>query len=236
MASGHDEPAGLAAPERSSGIARTCRFSRATFAAALLLAAGLWLSWPFLRPLLRPARGPAWLVVLDGYHRLDAALELQRRLRLPILLISCPATGQPTPAQWRRARGPLLVLRQGFDTASQIAALSRWRPPGSVAGSPAPSRLWILSDGFHVPRAALAGQIALGSAGTRVEPLPLYPIGRPIAPFRFSAPPPMPPASLWPIWRDALRLQLWRLSGSTGAVLLPRLLQHKQRLCQGQER
>lgn len=191
----------------------------------VLLAMGLWLLWPFLRPLLWPARGPAWLVVLDGYHRLDAALELQRRSRLPILLISCPATGQPTPSQWRRARGPLLVLRVGFDTASQIAALSRWRPPDG----PAPSRVWILSDAFHVPRAALAGQIALGTTGTRVDPLPLHPI----APFRFRAPPPAPPARLWPIWRDAMRLQLWRLTGSTGAFLRPRLLQHKQRLCRG---
>ena len=198
----------------------------------VLLAMGLWLLWPFLRPLLWPARGPAWLVVLDGYHRLDAALELQPRHRLPILLISCPATGQPTPSQWRRARGPLQVLRAGFDTATQIAALGRWRPPGGL-GSQAPSRVWILSDAFHVPRAALAGQIALGPTGTRVDPLPLHPIGRPIAPFRFRAPPPAQPARLWPIWRDALRLQLWRLTGSTGAFLRPRLLQHKQRLCRG---
>lgn len=204
----------------------------------VLLAAGLWWAWPFLRPQVWPARGPAWLVVLDGYHRLDAALELQRRHRLPILLISCPATGQPTPAQWRRARGPLRVLREGFDTATQIAALGRWRPPGAPAASSAPSRIWILSDGFHVPRASLAARIALGAAGTRVDPLPIDPNGRPIAPFRFRAPPPppptpMPPALLWPIWRDALRLQLWRLSGSTAAFLRPQLLRHKQALCHG---
>ena len=168
-------------------------------------------------------------MVLDGYHRLDAALELQRRRRLPILLISCPATGQPTPSQWSRVHGPLQVLRTGFDTASQIAALSHWRPPDGQA----PSRVWILSDGFHVPRAALAAQIALGAAGTRVDPLPVQTITKPIVLSRFSAPPPTPSAGLWPIWRDALRLQLWRLSGSTGAFLRPRLLQHKQRLCQG---
>jgi uncharacterized SAM-binding protein YcdF (DUF218 family) len=199
--------------------------------ALLPLTAGLWLVWPFLRPLVWPARGPAWLVVLDGYHRLDAALALQRRHRLPILLISCPLTGQPTPSQWRRARAPLQVLRQGFDTATQIAALGRWRPPG--AGNQAPSRVLIVSDGFHLPRAALAARIALGSSGTRVDPLPVDPIGRPIGPLRFSPPPPTPPVLLWPLWRDALRLQLWRLSGSTGAFLRPQLLRHKQRLCWG---
>ena len=44
--------------------------------AGLLLTAGLlWLVWPWLRPRLWPAAGATWLVVLDGYHRLDAALE-----------------------------------------------------------------------------------------------------------------------------------------------------------------
>ncbi len=223
------------------------RSFRAWFLALLL--ALLWLAWPFLRPRLWPAPGSPWLVVLDGYHRLDLALELQRRRHLPILLISCPATGQPTAAQWRRATAPLLVLREGFDTASQMAALGRWWPhrqPSLPHGLPAtlpavlpttlpvdltvaPVEVWLVTDPSHLPRARLAAQIALGAAGTRVWPQP--------APLPGTAPPmaasPAPLAN-WPLWRDALRLQLWRLSGSTGAFLQPAVLSRKISICQGQ--
>lgn len=199
----------------------------------------LWLVWPWLRPWLWPARGPAWLVVLDGYHRLDRALAVQRRQPLPILLISCPATGQPTPQQWRQARAPLLLLRQGFDTAGQMAALARWRPrlPVGPAHSwleqAAPAQVWLVTDPSHLPRAQLAAQIALGSGGTRVRSLPAPPPGSdPLvgtAPLVGAA----APTSAWPLWRDALRLQLWRLTGSTGALLRPDLLRAKRVLCLG---
>jgi hypothetical protein len=219
------------------------RSCRAWFLA--LLVALLWLAWPFLRPRLWPAAGPTWLVVLDGYHRLDLALELQRRQRLPILLISCPATGQPTAAQWRRATAPLLVLPQGFDTATQMAALGRWWPQRqsslrhdhpaalspalSAALSATPAQVWLVSDPSHLPRARLAAQIALGAAGTRVRPQP--------APFPGTSdslaivPDPL---GDWPLWRDALRLQLWRLSGSTGSFLQPAVMKRKIFVCQDQ--
>lgn len=215
------------------------RSFRAWFLA--LLVALLWLAWPFLRPRLWPASGPNWLVVLDGYHRLDLALELQRRQRLPILLISCPATSQPTAAQWRRATAPLLVLPQGFDTATQMAALGGWWPhrqsslrlghPAalSAALNAAPAQVWLVSDPSHLPRARLAAQIALGTAGTRVRPQP--------APFpgtEHSMAPFTDPLVDWSIWRDALRLQLWRLTGSTGAFLRPALMNRKIFVCQGQ--
>jgi hypothetical protein len=70
----------------------------------VLFAAVLWLAWPWLRPRLWPAQGAAWLVVLDGYHRLDAAVARQDRTGEPILLITCPSTGQPTTAQRLRQR------------------------------------------------------------------------------------------------------------------------------------
>lgn len=208
----------------------------------VLLLALLWLAWPFLRPRLWPATGPTWLVVLDGYHRLDLALELQRRQHLPILLISCPATGQPTAAQWLRATAPLLLLPQGFDTATQMAALGQWWPHRQLAppdGQPtaplnaltaAPAQVWLVTDPAHLPRARLAAQIALGAAGTRVRPQP--------APLPGEQPPvttlPAPQAD-WATWRDALRLQFWRLSGSTGAFLRPALRRHKLSICQGQQ-
>jgi hypothetical protein len=219
------------------------RSGRSWFLALLL--ALLWLAWPFLRPRLWPATGPTWLVVLDGYHRLDLALELQRRQRLPILLISCPATGQPTAAQWRRATAPLLVLPQGFDTATQMAALGSWWPhrqsslrlgqPAALSAgltaalTAAPAQVWLVSDPSHLPRARLAAQIALGAAGTRVksQPAPFPGTEHSMAPF------PAPQVD-WSIWRDALCLQLWRLTGSTGAFLRPAVMKRKIFVCQDQ--
>jgi len=129
---------------------------------------------------------------------------------------------------------PLLLLRQGIDTAGQMAALGRWRP--QLPDNPhqrwrpvsAPALVWLVSDPAHLPRARLAAQIALGPAGTRVLPLP--------APLPGSPPNPterVPDRADWPLWRDALRLQLWRLSGSTGAALRPELRQRKHSLCFG---
>jgi hypothetical protein len=94
-----------------------------------------WLAWPLLRPALWPATGPSWLVVLDGYHRLDAVL----RRREPILLITCPATGQPTAAQ-RGQRPSLQVLHQGFDTATQAVALRAGNSAASSRALPLPIR------------------------------------------------------------------------------------------------
>ena len=214
-------------------------------AAGLLLSAGLlWLAWPWLRPRLWPAAGASWLVVLDGYHRLDAALERQARTAEPILLITCPSTGQPTVAQWNRQRqigqrlnndsqrrhlllaqapSPLLVLRQGFDTATQAVALAEWLDQRQRQGHAAPRQLLLISDPHHFPRARWAAQIAAGSHGTQVLARPAEPAASPSHPAS-SAP-------AWPSWRDALRLQLWRATGSTAAVLVPGQLERKIRTC-----
>lgn len=89
----------------------------------LLTSALFWCVWPWLRPRLWPAAGASWLVVLDGHHRLDAAIDRQARSAEPILLITCPATGQPSASQRDAARGPLQVLRGGFDTAAKLLCL-----------------------------------------------------------------------------------------------------------------
>ena len=200
---------------------------------ALLLG---WLLWPLLRPRLWPATGPTWLLVLDGYHRLDAALERQARTAEPILLITCPSTGQPSAEQLasqRKLAAPLLVLKEGFDTATQAAALARWLQHRQQQGQPAPRQLLLVSDGHHFPRASLAAQIAVGSGGSSVIPLPARP----------SSDPPSPVRSPWSwrswqdnTWRDAVRLQLWRATGSTGAVLHVHQLERKIRACQEQDR
>ncbi len=192
----------------------------------------LWLAWPWLRPRLWPAAGPTWLVVLDGYHRLDTTLERQARTGEPILLITCPATGQPTAAQWARQREiallhpqrpPLLVLQQGFDTATQAVALAQWLQHRQRQGQPAPQQLFLVSDAHHFPRASWAAQIAAGSSGSQVQPLPVRSGSAGLAQ-------PAPWADR-PSWRDALRLQLWRATGSTGAWLKPEVAARKRAAC-----
>jgi len=200
--------------------------------ALLVIWVPLWLSWPLLRPRLWPASGRPWLVVLDGYHRLDWALERQARSTEPILLISCPSTGQPAAAQRARQRAsallhpqppPLLVLQQGFDTATQAAALAQWLQRRQRQGHPPPRQLLLVSDPHHFPRALWATQIAVGGSGSQVVALPV--------PNSSSA---SPAGSWWshgPLWRDALRLQLWRAKGSTGAFVNPAQLRNKIESC-----
>ncbi len=178
-----------------------------------------WLVWPLVWPLLWPAAGPGWLVVLDGYHRLDAALTRQEHTGERILLITCPATGQPTAAQRQAASPPLQVLQEGFDTVTQAVALAGWLRRRTAQGMPAPRQIVLLSDTHHFPRATLAAQIAVGGRGSKVIPLAL---NGPLGPGSWRQ---------WPLWRDALRLQLWRITGSTGAMLDYPQLQHKIKAC-----
>jgi hypothetical protein len=181
----------------------------------LVAAAMLWLLWPLLRPALAPARGTTLVVVFDGYHRLDAALA--RSGSLPLLLITCPLTGQPTAAQRQRARSrPFWVLNHGADSAQQLSWLARWlqRPPASL---PPIGRVLLASDSHHLPRLLPAARLALGGQGLAVAGLTTASV--------------QPPPGPWPILRDSLRLQLWRATGSTGAFLVPATLRAKQAAC-----
>ena len=192
-----------------------------------------WSFWPLLRPQLLPADGPSWLVVLDGYHRLDSALTLQAseaRRGWSILLITCPRAGQPTLAQRAQAMGPLVVLLEhpphGGDTTGQAVALAQWLQ--NQRPSSRPARVLVLSDRAHFPRAAWTLQIAAGSLGTSVQPWPIDVAGASqvvLDPWAWP--------QLWPSVRDVLRLQLWRLSGSTGAVLNEPKREAKARACFG---
>ena len=201
-------------------------------AGVLLSAALLWLAWPWLRPRLWPAQGAAWLVVLDGYHRLDTAIARQDLTGEPILLITCPATGQPTTAQRLRQRDvrqrlvpspPLVVVEQGFDTATQATALAQWLLERQRLGQAIPRQLHLVSDPHHFPRARWAAQIAAGGYGSEVLALPVVTLA-----FASGSNTPSPD---WPSWRDALRLQLWRATGSTGAWLAPELAARKRAAC-----
>ena len=198
----------------------------------VLSAALLWLAWPWLRPRLWPAQGAAWLVVLDGYHRLDAAIARQDLTGEPILLITCPATGQPTTAQRLRQLvvsqrlvppPPLVVVEHGFDTATQATALAQWLQERQRLGQSIPRQLHLVSDPHHFPRARWAAQIAAVGYGSPVLALPVVPLAK--------ASGSNTPSPDWPSWRDTLRLQLWRSTGSTGALLSGYKLERKIQAC-----
>jgi hypothetical protein len=76
-----------------------------------------------------------------------------------------------------------------------------------------------VSDAHHFPRAFLAAQIAVGGSGSQVIPLVASGV---IAPGSWRQ---------WPVWRDALRLELWRLSGSTATQLNAPLRASKIQAC-----
>ena len=182
---------------------------------ALLLgtsASGLWLAWPWIVPLFSPVptscAGSDLVVVLDGGSgRFATADRIGQELPQPPgrLLIRCPR-GTPPPQ-------PILELLQGFDTATQITALAHW-----LRHQPSPriARVWIATDPDHTARAVVLARIALGSQGIRVGPANL---------------PTPSPSEHRKLLRDALRLTLWRSTGSTGAWLAPEVVARKRADC-----
>ena len=108
---------------------------------------------------------------------------------------------------------PTAELLQGFDTASQITALARWlRHQPSLRSA----RVWIATDPDHTARAVVLARIALGSQGIRVGPADW-----PTPSF----------AERRKLFRDALRLTLWRATGSTGAWFAPKVVARKRADC-----
>jgi hypothetical protein len=180
--------------------------------AVVLIASGLWLAWPWIVPLVSPVptsgSGGDLVVVLDGGSgRFAAADRIGQSLSQPPrrLLIRCPR-GTPPPQ-------PTPELLQGFDTATQITALAHW-----LRHQPSPriSRVWIATDPDHTARAVVLSRIALGSQGIRVGPTDL---------------PAPSPSEHRKLLRDALRLTLWRATGSTGAWLAPKVVARKRADC-----
>jgi len=175
-------------------------------------AAGLWLAWPWIVPLVSPVptSGPGrdLVVVLDGGSgRFAAADRIGQALSKPPrrLLVRCPRS--TSPAQ------PTPELLQGFDTATQITALAHW-----LRHQPSPriARVWIATDPDHTARAVVLARIALGSQGIRVGPADL---------------PTPSPSEHRKLLRDALRLTLWRATGSTGTWLAPQVVARKRADC-----
>jgi len=76
--------------------------------------------------------------------------------------------------------------------------------------------VWIATDPDHTARAVVLARIALGSQGIRVGPANL---------------PTSSPAERRKLFRDVLRLTLWRATGSTGAWLAPEIVARKRADC-----
>ena len=85
----------------------------------------------------------------------------------------------------------------------QITAFAHWLRHQPSRRS---ARVWIATDPDHTARAVILARIALGSQGIRVGPADW---------------PPPSPSERRKLLRDALRLTLWRATGSTGAWLAP---------------
>jgi uncharacterized SAM-binding protein YcdF (DUF218 family) len=77
--------------------------------------------------------------------------------------------------------------------------------------------VWIATDPDHTARAVILARIALGSQGIRVGPTDL---------------PTSSPREHRKLLRDALRLMLWRATGSTGAWLAPQVVARKRADCE----
>ena len=94
-------------------------------------------------------------------------------------------------------------LLQGDDTATQITALADWLRRRQAQP---PQRIWIATDQEHSARATLLVRIALAGRGIQIQP----------------DPPPTPSqGERRKLVCDALRMSLWRATGSMGGWLVP---------------
>ena len=157
------------------------------------------------------------IVVLDGgSSRLAAAERLRQRIlhgdtqrglrhEPDLLLIRCPCSSPITQ--------PMQELLQGYDTATQITALADWLRRRQAQP---PQRIWIATDPEHTARATLLARIALAGRGIQIQP---------------DLPPPPSPGERRKLVRDALRMSIWRATGSTGGWLVPQVVARKRVQC-----
>jgi len=176
--------------------------------AVLIGAATAWVGFHH-QPALTPDHPVDLIVVLDGgaarLARADAFRQLLHPQPSEQLLIRCPHTPQPLQ--------PIPELLQGYDTATQITALADWLRRRQAQP---PQRIWIATDPEHTARATLLARIALAGRGIQIQPDP---------------PPPPSLGERRKLVRDALRMSLWRATGSTGGWLVPQVVARKRVQC-----
>ncbi len=175
-----------------------------------MAAAGVWLTWPWLAPRLRPAAGGGAIVVLaEDPRRTTAALDLwQQEPSRQLVIQGFPylqgiarrqlAARQPGPAAMER----ITTLTCGVDTVGQLTCLADWvrrhretLPLGQVT---------VVTDRPHLPRALAIAETVLGGEGIRVHGMGV-PIDEPAEnPLRRV--------------RDLMRAQFWRATGWDGRL------------------
>ena len=169
----------------------------------IVVALALW-HWTAHRQL-----GGDMILVLDGgAERLARADQFRQQFDLQQpqqLLIRCPRSSPPPK--------PIRELLQGYDTATQITALADWLRRRQAQP---PQRIWIATDPEHTAGATFLSRIALAGRGIQIQPDP-----------------PHPPSlgERRKLVRDALRMSLWRATGSTGGWLAPQAVARKRVQC-----
>jgi len=179
----------------------------------LLLArvAGGWLVWPWIRPGLSLQGGSGGLqprvitVFVEDPQRVIAAVALWRQTPGAILVLQGQRPDQRVSRAYLQARGlwpdpdpRLFALTEGCDTVGQVTTLSLWMRRFGEPGS-----LTVVTSPAHLPRSLTIARIVLGAEGWRVQGVAAVTgDNRPEQPLRR--------------WRDALRGQLWRLTGWNG--------------------
>jgi hypothetical protein len=148
------------------------------------------------------------VVLADDPRRTEFALELWRRESFHSLwVLGDPLLQQAT---WRQVLARNLaipanryqMLLEGSDTVGQLTALARVLPSTVCA-------VQLITDSAHRDRALAIARFALGGGhGAWVDSPPgsrLPPVSQPEARRR--------------LWRDVLRVQLWRATGWDGRAL-----------------
>jgi len=182
-----------------------------------LLAGGLWLSWPVLKPALPRLLGLGSVassspppevvtVFVEDPQRTIRALEIWRRKPTGSLLV---LQGRPSSQQdnllylqrqgkWPRQERGILRLEAGCDTVGQVAALSELLATLNRSGN-----LTMVTSEAHLQRTLAIARTILGPQGWQVIGEAAFTgDNRPEQPLRF--------------WRDRLRAYGFLLTGLTG--------------------
>ena len=102
-------------------------------------------------------------------------------------------------------------FRQQFDLQQPQQLLIRC--PAARRQAQPPQRIWIATDPEHTARANHLARISLAGRGIQIQP----------------DPPPTPsPGERRKLVRDALRMSLWRVTGSAGGWLVPQAVARKR--------
>ena len=130
-----------------------------------------------------PVRLEASAVVLLAAVLLSAVLVLASGWPTDLIVVL-----DGTPTRSASPPQPMPQLLQGYDTVTQITALSGWlqRRP-----APAPRRIWIATDPGNTGRAVALARITLAGRGIQIRPDPpatSQPQRAPQAPSRRPAP------------------------------------------------